>query len=96
MLMKLSHGLILAAASAFLVACSNSGNLTLEPGARKINTKGSPYAQVNQGGKSLVIEQGKTASTGVHGWVAVQSVVSKSITDGGSHQMIMNKTSAFR
>ncbi|NJL24984.1 MAG: hypothetical protein HC902_07295 [Calothrix sp. SM1_5_4] len=51
--------------------------------------------QVNQGGKALVVEQGKTATTGVHGWVSVQSVSSQSLS-GGSAAMVVNKTSAYR
>lgn len=94
MLGRVYQALILGAFAAVLTACNNGGNLTLEPGAVINKKKGSPFVQVNQGGKALVIEQGKTASTGVHGWVAVQSVASKTMTDGSGHRIIMNKTSA--
>ena len=78
-----------------LTACQNGGDLTLEPGSRRpASNKGSPYVQVNQGGKALVVEQGKTASTGVHGWVTIQSVTASQL-QGGSARIILNKTQAF-
>jgi len=78
-----------------LTACNSGGQLTLEPGARKINSKGSPFVQVNQGGKALVVETAKTPTTGVHGWVAVQAVASGKLNGGGMNA-VMNKTSAYR
>jgi hypothetical protein len=86
--------LVLGGLVAFLTACNNGGNLSLEPGAVITKRKGSPFVQVNQGGKALIIEQGKTATSGVHGWVAVQNVASKNLNDGSGHKIIMNKTSA--
>lgn len=92
--MRAVHVLVLGGLVAFLSACNNGGNLTLEPGAVISKRKGSPFVQVNQGGKALIIEQGKTANTGVHGWVAVQNVASKNLNDGSGNKIIMNKTSA--
>ncbi len=78
----------------FTAACSKGGNLTLEPGARKINSKGSPFVQVNQGGKALIVEQGQTATTGIHGWVTVQSMSSRSLSSASGHTAVINKTAA--
>lgn len=87
--------LVLTALVAFVSACSNGGNLTLEPGAVITKKKGSPYVTVNQGGKALVVETGKTATTGVHGWVAVQSVASRSLADSSNgNTIIVNKTNS--
>ncbi len=92
---KFGRHLMLAGAVLFLAACSNGGNLTLEPGAKKVVTNASPFVQVNLGGKALVVQQGKTASTGVHGWVSINAVSSKNLTGTGGTQMIMNKTQAL-
>lgn len=78
----------------FTAACSKGGNLTLEPGARKIASKGSPFVQVNQGGKALVVEFGQTPTTGVHGWVAVNSVSHKQLSSATGHTAVINKASA--
>jgi hypothetical protein len=94
MLVSLGRGLLVAATLALLTACNSGGKLSLEPGARKAS-KGTPFVQVNQGGTVHLVESGKTETTGVHGWIAVQSVSSKSITDGGGNQIILNKTSAL-
>ncbi len=75
----------------FTVGCSKGGNLTLEPGARKIASKGSPFVQVNQGGRALVIENGQTVATGVHGWVTVQAVSSRQLSSGSGHTAVINK-----
>ncbi|MBX3022960.1 MAG: hypothetical protein KF799_14895 [Bdellovibrionales bacterium] len=92
MLIKTLHILVLGGLAAFLSACSNGGNLTLESTAVISKKKSSPFVQVNQGGKALVIEQGKTVSTGVHGWVAVGNVAAGSIKDTVSgNQVILNK-----
>jgi hypothetical protein len=85
-----------AAGLLLLAACSKGGNLTLEPGARIVKTKGSPYVTVNQGGKALVVEQGKTATTGVHGWVSVQAVSSRSLSSVGGNTMVLNKAQAYK
>ncbi len=81
-----------------LSACSKGGNLTLEPNARIVKTKGSPYVQVNQGGKALVVEQGKTPTTGVHGWVTVQAVSSRTLSSAGGsgNTMILNKAQVYK
>lgn len=79
-----------------LSACSKGGNLTLEPGARIVKTKGSPYVSVNQGGKALVVEQGKTPSTGVHGWVTVQAVSSRNLSSTSGNTMVLNKAQAYK
>ena len=79
-----------------LAACSKGGNLTLEPGARIVKTKGSPFVTVNQGGKALVVEDGKTATTGVHGWVSVQAVSSRSLSSAGGNTMVLNKAQAYK
>jgi hypothetical protein len=88
-------GFALVGAVAFLTACSNGGTLNLEPGARKVVSKGSPFVQVNQGGKALIVEQGQTAATGVHGYVTVQTITAKNLSGGvGQPQIILNKAQA--
>jgi hypothetical protein len=77
-------------------ACSKGGELVLEPGARIVKSKGSPYVSVNQGGKALIVQQGQTPSTGVHGWVTIQSVSARNLSSGSGHQMILNKTAAYQ
>lgn len=94
MLRHLGKGLFLAGSLVLLTACNNGGKLSLEPGARKAS-KGTPFVQVNQGGKSLVVETGKTATTGVHGWLAISAVSTKNIEDTKGNTIILNKTSAF-
>lgn len=79
-----------------LAACSKGGNLTLEPGARIVKAKGSPFVTVNQGGKALVVEQGKTATTGVHGWVSVQAVSSRNLSSVDGNTMVINKAQATK
>lgn len=74
-----------------LTACKNGGDLTLESGSRRpAANKGSPYIRVNNGGKALVWEQGKTPTTGVNGWVTVNSVTAGQLQGGGT-RMILNK-----
>lgn len=85
--------LCLTAVALVLSACSNGGELNLEPGARKDKTQGSPFVQLNSGGKALIIEQGKTATTGVHGWVTVQPISSTQMTSSSGTKLILNKTS---
>lgn len=94
--MQIRQYLGLIAAALLLSACNSGGNLTLEPGARKIASKGSPYVTVNQGGKALIVEQGKTAQTGVHGWVSIQTISARNLSSTSGHTLIMNKTSAGR
>ena len=86
----------LLALSIMIGACSKGGQLTLEPGARIVKSKGSPFVSVNQGGKALVVEQGQTPATGVHGWVTVQTISSKNMTGAGGHAMVLNKSSAYK
>jgi len=83
--------LLISSFAAGLTACKNGGEVTLGPSAIKNKNPGSPYAQVNLGGKSLVVEAGKTASTGVHGWVSVQAVTSQNL-NGNNTVLIMNRT----
>ncbi len=90
--------LVLGGAVALLSACSNGGELTLETGAFpevKV-TKGSPFVTVNQGGKALIIEQGKTVTSGVHGYVTVQAVTAKTLASAtpGGPVMILNNSQA--
>lgn len=88
--------LLLAAAVATLTACSAGGDLTLEPGVRKpASGLGSPFVQVNLGGKALVIEQGKTATTGVHGWVTVQPVKASNLSSSNGTTATLNKTQRY-
>lgn len=81
------------AATVLLSACSESGNMTLESGARKIATKGNPFVTVNNGGRAHMEGAG-----GVTGWVSVQAVSSGqySSTDGTGQRLIMNKAAARR
>lgn len=90
------NALVLSILSLAVAACSKGGNLTLEPGARVEKSKGSSYVQVNQGGKSLIVEQGKTATTGVHGWVTVNDVSARSISSVNGTTAIINKSAAGR
>lgn len=81
----------LAAMALLLSACTAGGNLTLEPGAVISKKKGAPGLEINQGGKALVVETGKTSTTGVHGWVTIQSMVSTQMTSAG-HRMTVTNT----
>ena len=74
--------ILLATASMALTACSNKGSLNLEPGAVKVASKSSPYVRLNVGGNAMVVEQGQTPTTGVHGWISLQPVSSKSLIPG--------------
>lgn len=73
-----------------LSACSKGGQLTLEPGAVKVKSKGSPYVSVVQGAKANLVG----ADNSANGWVTIQSVSSRTVTSG-SHNMIVNKPSAY-
>lgn len=86
---------VLVAAALLLSACNNGGNLTLEPGASRGLSQGSPYVQVNQGGKALIVEQGQSASTGVHGWVSIQAIKSQDMSSNNGTLVILNKSAAF-
>lgn len=78
-----------------LSACQKGGELTLEPGANKKISKGSPFLQVNQGAKAMVVEQGQTPTTGVHGWITISPITSRSVSAMNGTQMIMNKSTAL-
>ncbi len=85
------HSILWLAIFGFSAACSKGGQLTLEPGARKAN-KGSPTVKVNQGGKALVWEQGKSHTTGVHGWISVQTISAADLKNSaGTESAILNK-----
>jgi predicted small lipoprotein YifL len=92
--MRVCQCIGLISAALLLSACGNKGNLTLEPGARKIATKGSANLTVNQGGKALIIEQGKTAETGVHGWISIQSMSARNLSSTSGHTLFINKPSS--
>lgn len=93
--LKLSfHGLVLVAMAVTLSACKNGGDLTLEPGATRKVAKGSPYVQVNNGGKALIYESTRTPATatqGVHGWVSVNAVTSQPLKDANDNLILMNR-----
>lgn len=91
MLSRMSLIAILALSAA---ACSKGGNIVIEPGSRPGKLKGSPFVNVNQGGHALIIEQGKTATTGVHGFVNIQAVQSTVVTDGSVKGVINKPTSS--
>jgi len=95
MLGALTKGLLALGTVALLAACSNGGEVTIEPSARKFLVKGTPFAQVNEGGRALIVERGKTAKTGISGWVAIQSVAATQTTDARGNKMVINKTAAF-
>lgn len=86
---------VLFAISMLLTACSKGGELVLEPGAR-LRAKGSPYVSVNQGGRALLVTQGQTPDTAIHGWVSVQAVSSGSLSAGDGHKVILNKSAAYQ
>ena len=80
---NLSRYLVLALMPAF-IACSKGGTLSLEhpitTPAKRINR---PTSTTSLGGHSMVIEQGKTKTTGIHGWVGVNAVTNTTLTGGG-------------
>jgi hypothetical protein len=90
------RSLALVIAAAALTACHNGGDLTLEPGARKVASQGSPFIQVNLGGKAMVVQQGQTPDTGVHGWIHVNAVSSQNLTSPNSTSLILNRAQAFQ
>ncbi|HMN69942.1 MAG TPA: hypothetical protein PKC28_15470 [Bdellovibrionales bacterium] len=85
----------LMAVSMLLAACSKGGQLTLEPGARIVKSQGSPYVQIDQGGNALIVEQGKTPTTGVHGYVTIQAISAADLSSSAGHHMVINKPSAM-
>lgn len=90
--MRSKQALVVLAVAALLSACSNGGSLSLEPGVKKVTSKGSPFVTVNQGGQASIVEAGKTASTGVHGYVTVQAVTARTLASGSNEPiMILNK-----
>lgn len=90
MLSRMGLIIILAVSAA---ACSKGGNIVIEPGSRPGKLKGSPFVNVNQGGKAMIVEDGKTPTTGVHGFVNIQAVQSTIVTDG-SVKGVINKPTA--
>lgn len=86
------QSLVLVASLLFLTACKNGGDLTLEPGARKDKAPGSPYVQVNQGGNAMIVEAGKTPTTGVHGWVTIQAIAGAHLVSPNGTSLVVNKT----
>lgn len=94
-MMSFKRAFVLVGAILFLSACKGGGNLTLEPGVKKVVSKGSPFVQVNQGGKALIVESGQTATTGVHGYVSVQAISSRQLASPSGTQLILNKTQAI-
>ena len=97
MVISLVRGLVLSGLVAGLAACNNGGDVVYTRNAKSRVVKGSPFAHLNEGGKALVVETGKTATTGVHGWVSVQSVAAQratSSTEGTT--MVINKAAAYR
>jgi len=84
----------IAAMATALTACKNGGDVTLESNARKVASQGSPYVQVNQGGSAMIVEAGKTPTTGVHGYVSVQAVTSQHLQSSSGTMLIMNRTQA--
>jgi predicted small lipoprotein YifL len=93
---QISFGLILLA-SLSLTACGNGGSLTLEPGRGPASqlSQGSPFVSVNQGGKAMIVQQGMTPTTGVHGWLTIQAVSSKNLNGADGSAMVLNRSQAF-
>lgn len=89
------RSLALVFAAATLTACHSGGSLTLEPGARKVVSQGSPYIQVNLGGQALVVQTGQTASTGVHGYITVNAVSAQSLSSPNAN-LVLNRSQAFQ
>ncbi len=89
----ISRGVALFIMLMTTAACSKGGNLVLEPGARPIKSKGSPFVNVNQGGKALLVQEFQTVDTGVHGFVSIQPMSSRSLSSGSGHTAIINKVS---
>jgi hypothetical protein len=85
------RSMLLISSAIVLTACKNGGDVTLESGAHVVKSQGSPYVQVNEGGKSLIIENGKTVTTGVHGWVTVQAITSTHLSSSSGTNLIMNR-----
>lgn len=75
-------------------ACSKGGNLVIEPGARAPRVKGTPFLSVNQGGTMHLVEQGKTETTGVHGYITVQAVSARNLAGANGVKGVINKTTA--
>ena len=79
--------LALALLPAF-VACSKVGSLTLEhPESSTGPSTGKPFFTTSLGGHSMVIEQGKTKSTGYHGWVGMNAVTQTQLNGGAGYKV---------
>lgn len=90
-MLHVKNSIGLLAVSLFLMACSKGGELTLAPDARIVRNKGTPRVVINQGGKALVVQDGQTPSTGVHGWVTVQTLSSHKLKDASGHRAVLAK-----
>jgi hypothetical protein len=89
-----SLALVLAALS--MAACKNGGQVTIAS-TNSSSTEGSPFVQVNQGGNTMIVQQGQTPTTGVHGWVTIQAITSSNLSSSdGSTNMVMNRSQAVR
>ncbi len=91
----LIHLCSLGAMLSLLSGCSKGGEVTIEPGAIKDKFKGAPYVVINQGGRALIVEQGKTANTGVHGWIAIQTMTAKNLRGPSGEMAVMNKSTLY-
>ena len=76
----------LLAVTLALSACSKGGQLTLEPGAVIVKSKGSPYVSVVQGARANLVG----ADSSANGYVTIQSVSSATVT-GGGYSAVVNK-----
>ena len=92
MTLSISKAALLTFTAVLTAGCSGGGKITFTSPKTRIEAKGSPNVSINQGGQALIVEQGKTPTTGVHGWVAIQSVASGTLTSStGGTAVIMNR-----
>jgi len=80
-----------------LTACGKTGGkLTLDPDFVRNETKGSSFAEVNQGGRALLVEAGKTVTTGVHGYASVQTITAGTLkASSGGTKIILSTPQAL-
>ena len=81
----------LAVALLGLTACKNSTSISLDSSARKVKAVSSPFVQINQGGKALIVETGKTATTGVHGWATLTNVAAPTLSSASGNQIFLGR-----
>lgn len=74
-----------------LVGCSQGGQLNISSSSFTGKTKSTPFVQVNEGGKALIVEQGKSASTGIHGWMTIRPEGGGVAFDGDGKKMMFNR-----